>query len=189
MLFRRRYLWVLGAGLIVIVIGLLLALNQNSAVSQELADQNTTVPFTHRVHVQEVGMDCQFCHSEARRAPQAGLPSLSKCMICHNYFTVDDADGQQAVNQLISAVKNGQAPQWPDVYKQPDFVYFSHQPHIRANVSCLTCHGDVPNMDLVQQKVDMMMDFCLDCHTKQQANSENQDADTRRLTDCITCHK
>ena len=129
MRFGRRYLWVFGAGLVTISIGLLLLFNQNPVASQSLSDQDTTVPFTHRVHVQEVGIKCQFCHSFARRAPQAGLPSLDKCMICHKYFTVEDPQGQQAVDRLISAIQTDQAPQWPDVYKQPDFVYFSHQPH------------------------------------------------------------
>ena len=188
MVFRRKsLLWIFGAGLLAVLVGVVILFNQNPAASQSLSDQTTTVPFTHRIHVQEVGIDCQFCHSFARRAPQAGLPSLDKCMICHNYFTVEDPEGQQAVDRLISAVKNGQAPQWPDVYKQPDFVYFSHRPHIQADVSCLTCHGDVPNMDLVQKQVDMNMGFCLDCHLSQA--DKNPEADIPRLTDCDTCHK
>ena len=177
MIFRRRYLWVFGVALVTISVGLVLVFSQQPAASQSIADQDVTVPFTHRVHVSY----------RLRRAPQAGLPSLSKCMICHNYFTVDDSEGQQAVDRLISAVQNDQAPQWPDVYKQPDFVYFSHQPHVRNGVTCVTCHGDVPNMDLVQKQVDMNMGFCLDCHRKQA--SQNPEADIPRLTDCNTCHK
>ncbi len=187
MLFRHKYLWSLGIGLVSILIGGLLLNQNNIAYQADISQQDTTVPFTHHVHVQEVGIDCQFCHSFARRAPNAGLPSLDKCMICHNYFTATDPEAQQQIDRLINAVRNNQAPQWPDVYRQPDFVYFSHRPHISANITCVSCHGDIPNMDLVERQIDMNMGFCLDCHLNQAALQP--DADITRLIDCNTCHK
>ncbi|NPA31678.1 MAG: cytochrome c3 family protein, partial [Chloroflexi bacterium] len=42
------------------------------------------VQFNHQRHVQDLGMSCLYCHSNAQRGVSAGLPSLTKCMACHN---------------------------------------------------------------------------------------------------------
>ncbi len=141
------------------------------------------LPFSHRVHAQEIGIDCLFCHSQALRAPQADLPSLRKCMVCHEYITLDESEAQAEVAQLKEAYDKGLRVQWPDVYKQPDFVYFSHRPHVTHGVACETCHGDVKSMDLVVKQVEMDMGFCLDCHLQQPEDEKE------RLIECMTCHK
>ncbi len=186
---RNSYLWgvviTILIGFMGIAFGIITGTTSENTRSAEA--QGATVPFSHQMHVQEVNIDCQFCHSEARRAPQAGLPSLSKCMTCHEYFTVASEEGQQQINQLLDAIANEQPPQWPDVYRQPDFVYFSHRPHVTEGVSCNTCHGDVQNMDFVEQQIDMTMGFCLDCHNDPPPN--DPEADQTRLIDCNTCHK
>ncbi len=164
----------------IVVAGLLLT---NRSPSVEAVTEASTVPYSHRVHVQEVGVQCGFCHSSAYRAPQAGLPSLQRCMACHQYFTADEPEAQEQILQVANAFEDNINPQWPDVYRQPDFVYFSHRPHVSAGVECQTCHGDVENMDLVVKQVEMNMGFCLNCHRQQPED------DLPRLLDCNTCHK
>ena len=39
--------------------------------------------------------------------------------------------------------------QWNRVYTLPDFVRFTHKPHIAAGVQCQECHGDVKTMDRI----------------------------------------
>src|SRR5688572_17361288 len=39
--------------------------------------------FSHAVHVQEVGLDCAFCHRTADRADTASYPDVEQCMFCH----------------------------------------------------------------------------------------------------------
>src|SRR5262249_26329384 len=41
------------------------------------------IHFDHRHHVRDDGIDCLYCHSDARRAPFAGVPATSVCMGCH----------------------------------------------------------------------------------------------------------
>jgi len=41
------------------------------------------LPFSHRVHVTDKGIDCRFCHAYPDRAPYAGLPPEQTCMFCH----------------------------------------------------------------------------------------------------------
>jgi len=73
--------------------------------------------------------------------------------------------------------------EWVPVAIMPDFVYFSHQPHIAAGVACQTCHGDVANMAAAEPQKNQNMGWCLNCH-KTQAPEK-----VEKLTDCATCHK
>ncbi len=189
---RRPILW---ASIVLVILGamtgLILAQRSQAAsaalpvgqATPEASPTPITLPFSHRVHVQEAEVPCLFCHSGAARAPQATIPSLQKCMVCHEYITLDEPEAEQQVAQLKEAFQQGARVQWPDVYKQPDYVYFSHRPHVAKDISCETCHGDVPNMDLVEKQVEMNMGFCLNCHRQQPAE------EVPRLLDCITCHK
>jgi len=161
----------------------MLPLAQRGWAASDALPEAATIPYSHRVHVQEAGIDCLFCHSKAIRSPQAGLPSLQKCMVCHEYITVDEPQAQQQIEQVKQAFAEGRRVQWPDVYRQPDFVYFSHRPHVNNAVACETCHGDVQSMDLVEKQVEMNMGFCLNCHRRQSEEIQP------RLLDCVTCHK
>lgn len=164
----------------------LFAFDRNTAVAQETLDEMTvTLPYSHQVHVQEAEIDCLYCHSAAIRSPRATVPSLQKCMTCHEYITVDE-EAQPQVDQLKTAYEKGQRAQWPDVYRQPDFVYFDHSAHVNQGVACETCHGDVANMALVEKQVEMNMGFCLDCHRRQPTETA---VDKARMIDCLTCHK
>lgn len=150
----------------------------------------TQLPFSHNVHVQKAGVQCLFCHSAALRSPHAGLPSLQKCMACHASISVDGSEAQAQVAQVVQAFKNQTPVRWPDVYKQPDFVYFSHRPHLANGVACETCHGDVKTMTLVEKKVQMNMGFCLGCHQDQiKKHPEMPAVEKARLVECVTCHQ
>lgn len=192
---RHPFLWIAiillllgGAGIAAALLGQPAVQAQESPPAGAPASP-TQIPFSHQVHVEEVGVQCLFCHSDAIRAPQASLPSLDTCMTCHAYVTVDE-DAQSQVDQVIQAYESQARVQWPDVYKQPDFVYFSHRPHVANGVACQTCHGPVETMTLVEQRVDMNMGFCLNCHQERiKQNPEMPAVEKERLIDCATCHK
>ncbi|MFO1499902.1 MAG: cytochrome c3 family protein [Verrucomicrobiota bacterium] len=46
----------------------------------------------------------------------------------------------------------------------PDFVYFNHSVHVNRGVSCVECHGQINQMDEVQQAKPLSMTYCLECH-------------------------
>jgi hypothetical protein len=64
----------------------------------------------------------------------------------------------------------------------PDFVQFTHQPHVNAGLECKACHGDLASMTTAQPQRGMNMGWCLACH--RQMRPEN----AVKLTDCGTCH-
>jgi len=140
------------------------------------------VAFSHEKHV-DAGAQCVFCHPGVLNGPLAGLPSVAKCMGCHQNVEVSEEQDQPDVDTLIRIWEEGQPLRWPKVNDQPDFVYFSHRPHVTAGVSCETCHGDVSHMDVAQPVYNMNMGFCLSCHRQQDPEK------VKRLIDCQTCHK
>lgn len=198
---------------IVALLGLLAEQYNRASGQKNLSEELepvTTLPYSHNVHVEKAGIQCLFCHSDALRSPQAGLPSIEKCLICHASITVEGGEAEARVAQVVNAFEENRRVQWPDVYKQPDFVYFSHRPHIAKGVSCETCHGDVQKMDIVEKTVEMNMGFCLDCHraeVTEQLTTEQEQVAARirnrtnlpdpheqpvimpKLLDCATCHK
>ena len=54
---------------------------------------------------------------------------------------------------------------------------FNHAPHIRANVDCATCHGNMAEQTVAERNVDHTMGFCVNCHNERKASN-----------DCLTCH-
>lgn len=146
--------------------------------SLALAAPTQPIPFSHRVHTQ-VGVQCLFCHTGASRSPVAGIPSVQKCMGCHTTI----ATNQKAIKEVADYYAKNQPIPWVAVNREPDFVYFSHQPHLGAGLSCETCHGEVGQMDVVHPVVNMDMGWCLNCHLQQSSDKVG------RLTDCLACHK
>ncbi|HWQ84961.1 MAG TPA: cytochrome c3 family protein [Anaerolineales bacterium] len=146
--------------------------------AQVLASPEQPVAFNHQIHAQ-AGVQCLFCHSSALRADIAGIPSMQKCMGCHTIIATDNV----AVQVLASYWERREPIPWVRVSWQPEFVYFSHQAHLRTGENCETCHGDVGRMPLTRPTVKMDMGWCLDCHLQQPEEK------VVRLADCLTCHK
>jgi hypothetical protein len=44
------------------------------------------VPFSHKHHVGDDGIDCRFCHNAVEKSAFAGMPSSQTCMSCHSQF-------------------------------------------------------------------------------------------------------
>ena len=42
------------------------------------------VPFSHRHHAGQLGIDCRYCHTSVAEGPRAGLPPTHTCMTCHS---------------------------------------------------------------------------------------------------------
>ncbi len=142
------------------------------------ASESQPVDYSHKVHI-DAGMECLYCHSNAGRSPVAGVPSVQKCIGCHQTIATDNADVQ-----LVTEYWNNNEPiPWERVNKQPDFVYFSHQPHVISGLACEECHGDIGEMDLAAPMEKMDMGWCLDCHEQQHEDI------APHLWDCLVCHK
>ncbi len=131
------------------------------------------IEYSHEVHAGQLNLDCQFCHYEARRSSVAGVPPVATCMGCHLVATTDAAE----VQKLAGYMERAEAIAWTQINDVPEYVRFSHAPHIRADVACQSCHGEIQEMARVYQVNKFTMGFCLDCHVEEEAS-----------IDCLTCH-
>lgn len=148
------------------------------------------IAFTHTRHVKDLGMDCTYCHSNARKGVHAGVPAENVCMGCH--ALVDTTDRPE-LEKLKDYWAKGEAIPWKKVHDLPDYVYFSHKRHVVAGVQCQECHGEVQEMTVNQRVATLKMGWCLDCHAQHPSIDDNYGtkAELRRaeLKDCWACHK
>ena len=55
--------------------------------NQQGYEPRQPIAYSHRLHAGELGIDCQYCHSGAKRSRHAGIPAASVCMNCHRFVT------------------------------------------------------------------------------------------------------
>ena len=118
------------------------------------------VPYSHALHVGELGLDCRYCHSSVETAAVASIPPTATCMNCHQLVGRD----KETLEPIRQSFSTGKPMRWIRIHKMPDYAYFDHSMHLRAGVGCSSCHGDVAAMEVVQQIEPLSMGWCLDCH-------------------------
>jgi hypothetical protein len=136
-------------------------------------DGRQPIAFSHRIHVADNGIQCQLCHTYARRSPVAGIPSVQRCAQCHQTI----APKKPEIVKLLAFWREKKPIQWIRVHELPDYVRFTHKRHVLAGVACETCHGDVAHMEAAVQTAPLTMGWCLSCHQQRGAS-----------TDCLVCH-
>lgn len=144
-------------------------------LSPESAAQGPQQPilFSHKIHAGDFGMNCQYCHADARRSPYAGIPSVKRCMGCHQITAAQKPE----VQKLQQYWKDGRAIPWVRLHKLPGYVYFPHKRHVAKAIECEKCHGPVKTMTLVTQHSPLTMGWCVECHAERKAP-----------LDCVACH-
>jgi hypothetical protein len=167
------------------------------------------IPFSHKHHVGDDGLDCRYCHTTVENDRFAGLPSTHVCMTCHSQLYTD----AKVLAPLHESARTGQPIAWRRVHSLPDFVYFAHDVHVAKGVACVECHGRVDQMPLTWRAQPLQMQWCLECHRNPgpHLRRPGQEFDMRansitaaearglaqmlkiesqqRLTDCSTCHR
>jgi len=118
------------------------------------------VPFSHKIHAGELGIDCRYCHNGVDKSWFSNLPGASTCMNCHSQVLKDDS--RLAI--VRDSAATGKPIEWVQVHVIPDYVYFNHSVHVRRGISCVECHGRIDQMDEVHQAKPLSMGFCLNCH-------------------------
>ena len=166
------------------------------------------VPYSHKLHAGDLGMDCRYCHNHVEESPFAGVPATQTCMNCHT-FILSESEKLLPVRESWA---NGKPIEWVRVHKLPDYVYFDHSAHLRAGIGCVECHGNVAQMEAVMQMEPLSMGWCLDCHRNpdkhirpadeltnmnwspsadhpQFVQRFKQEKSIRPPTDCSACHR
>jgi len=140
------------------------------------------VPFSHKLHAGELGMDCRYCHNTVDQAAHAAVPPTSTCMNCHERI----AETSAKLVAVRESYATGNPVRWVRVHDLPDFVYFNHSAHVNSGVSCVSCHGRVDRMEVVKQVETLSMAWCLDCHRNPEPHLRPLDKVTDLAWDPLT---
>jgi cytochrome c2 len=156
------------------------------------------IHYSHRIHAGSNEIDCNYCHSSARKSKHSGIPSLNVCMNCHKSIG-EVAEGVQAeglaefgvdynkeIQKLYKAVGWDEDNQkytgetepvkWVRIHNLPDFAYFNHSQHVTvAGVDCQKCHGPVEEMEIMYQYSPLTMGWCIDCHRETNVKIQGND--------------
>jgi menaquinone reductase, multiheme cytochrome c subunit len=118
------------------------------------------VPYSHALHVGELGIDCRYCHNTVEHSAQASIPATQTCMNCHKSVRTDSPK----LVQVRESYGSGMPIEWVRVHDLPDYAYFDHSAHVTRGIGCVSCHGRVDKMEIVYQEETLSMGWCLDCH-------------------------
>jgi hypothetical protein len=166
------------------------------------------VPYSHALHVGELGLDCRYCHNTVEQAAHAAIPATETCMNCHQHVRPDSVN----LLPIRESFEAGEPVPWVKVHDLPDYAYFNHSAHVTRGVGCVSCHGRVDQMVEVYQQEPLSMSWCIDCHRAPEASLRPPDQVTNMAwstpgdaveygremaeqnhilpsTDCSTCHR
>jgi hypothetical protein len=132
------------------------------------------VPYSHRLHAGELGIDCRYCHSSVEVSDHSNIPATETCMNCHTQIRTESL-------QLLPVRESwatGEPVEWVKVHHLPDYAHFPHNIHVTNGVGCETCHGRIDQMEVVRQVEPLSMGWCLECHRQPELYLRPNDAIT-----------
>jgi hypothetical protein len=106
------------------------------------------VPFSHALHVGQLGMDCRYCHSFVEVGGPANIPTTQTCMNCHSQVKKDSSK----LAAVRESWETGKPIPWVKIHQAPDYVYFNHSVHVNRG------------MEVVYHAEPHSMGWCLECH-------------------------
>jgi len=118
------------------------------------------LPYSHKLHAGDLAIDCRYCHTGVERQAHANIPPTQTCMNCHQLVKPES----EKLALVRTSYETGLPIKWVRVHLLPDYAYFDHSVHIRAGVGCISCHGNVAEMEEVTLAQPLSMSWCLDCH-------------------------
>ncbi|RME58365.1 MAG: hypothetical protein D6780_06870 [Candidatus Dadabacteria bacterium] len=135
------------------------------------------IAFSHVTHVTKNKMECQYCHWNVAKSNYATLPEVETCAGCHKIIPGTTDFQKKEIKKILDYYNKGEPIPWQKVHVMPNYVKFNHKRHIKAGVSCASCHGQVPEMKQVERVSSMKMGWCIKCHREEGTS-----------IDCAVCH-
>ncbi|HZL25533.1 MAG TPA: cytochrome c3 family protein [Acidobacteriaceae bacterium] len=154
-------------GLIVISLGVALnSLQRSPWVTRQGQRPDQPIPFSHKHHVEGLGLQCQYCHTSVEKSSYAGIPPTKTCINCHSEIWTN----AEMLQPVRTSWATGASINWIRVHDLPDYVYFNHEIHVNKGIGCASCHGRVDEMPLMYEENSLQMEWCLNCHRNPATN-------------------
>jgi mono/diheme cytochrome c family protein len=119
------------------------------------------IQFSHKLHAGQYEIDCGYCHTGVYKGKSATIPSANICMNCHNAIKRESPE----IQKIYKAIENDRPIEWVRVHNLPDLAYFNHSQHTNvAGLQCEKCHGEIKQMEVVEQRAPLTMGWCINCH-------------------------
>ena len=145
--------------------------NQSPYFTEVNLAREQPVPFSHKHHVTEDGIDCRYCHSTVEKSSFAGMPSTYTCMTCHSQIWVKSP----MLEPVRASLATDNSLEWTRVNALPGFVYFDHSIHVAKGIGCTTCHGPIGDMPITYRANTLYMRWCIACHNHPDENVRPRD--------------
>lgn len=149
-----------GMALLALLVMAVAEINRSAYVTGIGVARVQPVPFSHKHHAGDAGIDCRYCHASVEESAFAGFPPTKTCMNCHSQLWADSP----VLEPVRERFRTGRSIEWTRVHDLPDFVYFDHSIHLKKGMGCVTCHGRVDVMPLTWREHSLYMEWCLECH-------------------------
>ena len=128
------------------------------------------IAFSHKLHAGQFQIDCNYCHTGVRKSKSADIPSANICMNCHGQILTESPE----IQKIYAAIENNRPIEWVRVHNLPDLAYFNHEQHVKVgDQECQTCHGQIEEMEVVEQYAPLTMGWCINCHKETKVNTKD----------------
>jgi hypothetical protein len=147
------------------------------AVFRPTARVPQPIAFNHEKHVEDLGLECDYCHEFYSEHEHSGLPKLTSCLECHEEAQTESLE-EEKIRELAQA---GEDDVFRKLFRMPDHTFYSHRRHVTiGKVECETCHGSIARTTAPPERplLRVDMEFCIDCHEK-----------LDQPVDCTSCHR
>ncbi len=150
------------------------------------------IAYSHKLHAGDFQIDCNYCHTGARKSKAANIPSPNICMNCHE--VIQNIEGKEGVSKEIAKIyeaidfnpetgeygEDTKPIEWVRIHNLPDLAYFNHSQHVTVGKQeCQTCHGPIEEMEEVYQYSTLTMGWCINCHRETEVNTKGNDYYTK----------
>lgn len=159
---RKIYYRIISVSVWLVVVIISLYLAYDYSISNLNYSPSQPIAFSHKTHIEKYQMKCTFCHYNAEKGQFSNIPDLNSCMACH----IGVKNISEIIKPLITSYDADSVIVWNRIYKLPDYVHFSHNSHIRANIDCSSCHGQVETIDSMMLSTRLTMNWCIQCHNQ-----------------------
>src|SRR5712691_1041331 len=101
-----------GIIILCVVVAAVAAINRSSYVTGVRVARAQPVPFSHKHHVSDDGIDCRYCHTSVEQSSFAGIPSTKICMNCHSQIWADSP----VLEPVRESFSTGKSLEWTRVH-------------------------------------------------------------------------
>ena len=81
------------------------------------------IPYSHKLHVGQLGLDCRYCHFSVEKAAFAAIPPTQVCMNCHTKVRPNS----DRLAPLRESWDTGKPVEWIKMHDLPDYALLQSQ--------------------------------------------------------------